>query len=253
MDYSHLILSPTEPGLLGVKVGDIESFNDGDVVLSLITKELVGDRTWPGTYVDIGVDQGWWTAFCLSLDPSGTFLAIEPNPASTAALQVRFQGTPVRIIPKAASATDGTIRLALEGASSHSRGNEGVEVETVNTAALLSHIPRITMMKIDTEGHEIVILRNLKPMWNRIDAVVLEYTVYWYSRSDALSILEDLLQEFPHLYILARRYDILLYGPITAENYQEYALTLLRLHIQVDILCCRRAITSIPVHPLIDD
>lgn len=231
-----IIKSTEDPNLFGVRVRDIETFNDGDVVNAVITTQLIQDtRLTSHTYLDIGVDEGWWTALCLAIDASASVIAVEANPESATALQERFRGEAVHLIPKAASDTDGKLRLTLEGPTSNSRGG-GVEIECMRLSPLVRELGHVRILKLDTEGHELRILRELRPVWDKIDAMIVEFTVYWYDMGEALEMMRALLDAYPYIYILARRYNICLYGPITKDKYEECLALLNANRLQVDIV-----------------
>ena len=231
-----IIKSREDPNLFGVRIGDIETFNDGDVVNAVITTRLIQETGLTShTYIDVGVDEGWWTALCLATDASASIVAVEANPGSAAALQERFRNEAVHLIPKAASDTDGTIQLTLEGPTSNSRGG-GVEIECMRLSPLMRELGHVRILKLDTEGHELRILRDLRPVWDKIDAMIVEFTVYWYDMGEAQAMMRDLLGAYSHIYILARRYEICVYGPITMENYEKQLAFLNANRIQVDIV-----------------
>lgn len=235
-----IIRSKEDPELMGVRVRDIETFNDGDVVNAVVTHALIMESSaMSHNYIDVGVDEGWWTAFCLATDASASIVAVEANPESAAALEERFRGEAVRIIPKGASDNDGVIHLTLEGSNSHSRGG-GVEIECMRLSPLVRDLGHVRILKLDTEGHELRILRELRPVWDKIDAMIVEFTVYWYDMGEALEMMRDLLGVYPYIYILARRHNICLHGPITKDNYETYLAFLNANKIQVDIVASHR-------------
>jgi len=134
--YEH----PNEGPLTAVRVRagseDIISFNDGDACNAACTQRILSAAAAAGPQpicVDIGVDRGWWSAFCLQSAPTSRVYAFEPNPRSFAALQERFaaaiQAGRLTLIPKAVSSSATTIPLWLDEGCSHSRGSSGSSSE----------------------------------------------------------------------------------------------------------------------------
>lgn len=254
-----------------IRVRGIVSFNDGDVCNAACMERLlagaeataaaVGSTTKP-ICVDIGVDRGWWSAFCLTYAPSAHVYAFEPNPLSFSALQTQFatdiSGGRLTLIPKAVSAsTTTTLPLWLDGGCSHSReavaaatAAKPTIVSTTTLDFLFDQHPRISCMKIDTEGHEYSIFKCLTPHLARVDTLLFECTANWYGTtpqeclSRTYEMLCSVLTEFPYVYTLSRR------GPPTLMRIEseEHAFQLVHQwyinKFQTDILATRTTLES---------
>jgi FkbM family methyltransferase len=228
-DWLTVYPHPTEGPLFAVRVGDIVSWNDGDVCNAACTERLLAKGTDEAVAsaekpicVDIGVDHGWWSAFCLNRCPAASLYAFEPNPKSLEALQTKFAAEAaagrLTLVPKAVSDAVTTIPLVLDGGCSHSRS--GIEtrpdmpsctVETTTLDFLFEAHPRIDLMKIDTEGHEYAIFKGLRGKLDRVGAMIFEFSPYWYgeTRAECLGrsyeMLEAVFETFPYVYTLSRR------------------------------------------------
>jgi FkbM family methyltransferase len=275
-----IIPSEDDPTIQGVRIGSIESFNDGDVCISKITHELLSKLECP-TCIDIGADVGWWTAFCLEYNRNSFVYTFEPNPISYAKLAQTISGERVKLFNWAVSNTDSTLLFYLNGPMTHSR--EGVSGESVPFSAdfpkrnvsenialnsssggasnkhplveipcksiryILEKEGQIDILKIDTEGHEPEILFDFQPYWKRIGALIFEYTVMWYERKTAIRLLEQIVDSFPYVYGVSRKYEPTLFGPITPDTYLEFIYYLNSSRLQMDIVASRIPIETLPI------
>ena len=242
--------------VFGVKTSKVISFNDGDVALATVTQELLPGCTNP-VCVDIGADIGWWSSFCLDSSPSATVCAFEPNPHSFERLVTTFQSEPrITVFPKAISNTDSTIPLSFEGPLSNSRDPtiESV-VATTRPDFLFEKFERISMIKIDTEGHEPKILEALSYFFPKIDSLVFEFTPKWYGETTSqqmnasMKLCEIIYAAYKHIYMLNRRGPAELVAIPTPDDFITNTRRNLNLNIQVDILCSNTEITQTKIVP----
>jgi FkbM family methyltransferase len=243
-----IIPSENDPTTQGVRVGAIESFNDGDVCISKITHELLSKLERP-TCIDIGADVGWWTAFCLEYNRNSFVYTFEPNPISYAKLAQTISGERVKLFNWAVSDTDSTLLFYLNGPMTHSRegaSGESLEIPCKSIRYILEKEGQVDIVKIDTEGHEPEILFDFQPCWKRIGALIFEYTVAWYERKTAIRLLEEIVNSFPYVYGVSRKYEPTLLGPITADTYLEFIYDLNRSRLQMDIVASRIPIDTLP-------
>ncbi len=235
----------------GVEVDGIISRNDGDVCNAMVTQKLLraaeldlsGAR--PLCCLDIGVDQGWWSAFCLRYS-NANVISFEPNPISFKALQARWGQEPrVTLIPKAVSSSPTPIPFTLEEGCSHSRDSSGQLVPVTTLDFVFEANSYVDMIKIDTEGHEWSIFPVLEPYLPRIGAIVFEFSTYWYgsNQSECLSrghqMLTRIFEEFPYVYYLSRNGFPFLIQLKTEESLEEMVRENYFEHHQMDILGCR--------------
>jgi FkbM family methyltransferase len=233
-------------------VGDLVSFNDGDVCNAACTEQLLAAAPQP-ICVDIGVDRGWWSAFCLERSPAARVYAFEPNPLSFTALQERFaaeiQAGRLTLVPKAVSSSATTIPLWLEEGCSHSRtGSSSAAPTTVETTTLdflFDAHPRIDLLKMDTEGHEWTIFQGLAPHLGKIGALIFECSVFWYgsTREQCLSrtyeMLGRVMAEFPYVYTFSRRGLPVLTRIESSDDLFHLLYMWYTRHFQTDILATR--------------
>lgn len=226
----------------GVKIRHIQSGNDGDVCNSYITYHILKGNS-PKYCIDIGVDEGWWSFFAASVNSNCKIDSFEPNPISYKALIPHIANdTQIRLFNVAISDSDSTLPFTVGGGQSHSRGES---TQYVPCMRLDSFIQRpVSLIKIDTEGHDLKILRTLHPYLHNIEAIIFECTVYWYGTTRdecikrTLDELTFLHNEYKHMYSLSRRGDIQLIV-IGFEDLLPYVEMLYDMPLQVDILVCR--------------
>lgn len=133
------------------------------------------------------VDVGAFTGSSLGrfAETGWRVIAVEPDPANRAVLTERFGDRPnVRIDPRAIGERDGeqlsfyTSEVSA-GISTlapfHPSHEATTEVETVTLATLLADVDDVTLLKTDTEGWDLPVLRTFP--WERLHpiAVVCEF------------------------------------------------------------------------------
>lgn len=199
-------------GLSGYKVNGVIARNDGDICIYFIVKELI-EKIKTDTFVDIGADQGAWSFMVKYLNPSSKIYAFEPNPGSFKELEkTRIEG--IEYFQVALSDTIGFLALNTDGANSNSR--------TINETSLLvkkdilgNYIQidtYIDIIKIDTEGHDLHILRSLKEMVcaKKIGTIITEWSIYWYGENpeecleNSKAVLTFYNTHFKYIYALSR-------------------------------------------------
>lgn len=243
--------------LYAVKAADdLVSWNDGDVCNAAVTELVLKSSTAaPPICVDIGVDEGWWSTFCLGQSANVKVYAFEPNPVSVEKLRTRFTLEPrIEIIPKAVSNTDEGIPFVLDGPQSNSRAETDSRVPSTRLDFLFERHARVDLMKIDTEGHEFAILSAIAPHFKAIGTLIFEFTPRWYGASPSeatersISMLERVIQEFPYMYTFSRR------GPPQLTQIESeddiYPFVIQNYQCQTDIVCSRVALELPPFEQL---
>lgn len=152
--------------------------------------------------VDLGANEGRWTAALLAVAPNARVIAVEPAPAMRALLEQRFAGHPnVRVVGKAVGAEPGTATLNVTEHANNSslrrpnaehdamygdgfRVREEVEVEVVTLDDLLGD-EVADVIKIDVQGLEIDVLRGAERALRTTRAVLLETNFVSYYEGDA--------------------------------------------------------------------
>lgn len=241
---------------LGIEVRHIKSGNDGDVCNSAITHELLHvDR--PVYCLDIGVDEGWWSLFVADINPGATIHAFEPNPKSYKALIPFLKYTPqVNLHNVAISDKEGSLRFVCENGQSNSRDDSAensIEVRCVSPDQYVKN-KAIDLIKIDTEGHDLVILKSLHPYLTNIKAIIFECSVYWYGKTKEECIqktideLRFLRQHYSYMYMLNRRGEPVLFS-IEMDDIDKFVVFSYDHHFQSDILVSKIPIQTIPSAP----
>lgn len=139
-------------------------------------KKQIGSLSSP-TILDVGANQGDFVGICLKINPSGKIYAFEPHPRNYEVLVHRYQNIDnVIAIHSAMGGETGSIELfdyEEKDGSSHASVYKDV-IEQIHHTKAVSHnvsmttvdqfvyenqISRIDLLKIDTEGHELSILK----------------------------------------------------------------------------------------------
>ena len=238
MKWLTTIESPTD-SRNGVHIRHIKSGNDGDVCIAAVTERLLAGKESP-LCIDIGVDEGWWSFFVLDTNKTSRIMAFEPNPVSYAALLPYIaHDSRLQLHNVAISDTDGILPFFVNGGTSHSRGAAAPDL-CVPCVPIAPYIAGkdIELVKIDTEGHELQILKTLP--FERIRSLIFEFTPYWYdSVEETVACLERIATFYPALYSLSRR------GPpqmILLTNIRQFVMKSLEHKYQSDILCSRDSV-----------
>lgn len=238
---------PGDPRL-GIQVRHLQSGNDGDVCNSCVTHELLNTGA-PAYCLDIGVDEGWWSFFVADANPLATVVGFEPNPASFEQLK-KHADSRLTFHNVAVSERVGMLELACEGGTSHTRGGTA-KTTTVLCLPIDSYISNrnVDCVKIDTEGHDLIVLRTLYPYLERIGSIIFELTVYWYGEDcirESIDVLRRLAAAYPRMYSLSRRGSPVL-TEITREQIPAFVEACNRNRFQVDILVTRAEIKTVPI------
>jgi FkbM family methyltransferase len=167
------------PWDLDLRVRRLDSITRAVDVLGvhdLIVTEAIWRLVAPGdTVVDVGANVGYMTlAMIARLGERGRVLSFEPQPgvgdelvANVAAARARFPGVQGSIHFEALSDSTGTASIVLPPGSDENRGlahlaapGAGVSVRTQRLDDYASELgPRVSLVKIDVEGHEPAVLR----------------------------------------------------------------------------------------------
>jgi hypothetical protein len=102
----------------------------------------------------------------------------------------------------------------------------------------------VSLLKIDTEGHDLTIVQTLHPYIKNIEAIIFECSVFWYGESKEECIqktvdeLTFLHKEYNHMYLLSRRGEVQL-DIVELDDIPSCVELLYTMPLQVDILVCR--------------
>ena len=236
----------------------IQATNEGDVANYFVCKELL-QKTCGGVCVDIGADQGAWTAMIQAIDSCRFVYGFEPNPQSYQTLGRNLEAKPHRhmqLFQTAISDISGSVILSQAGAqSSIVTDGSGVEVACRPLTHFLEPHEFICIAKIDTEGHDLHVLRSLYPLLEqeRVRSIVTEWTPYAYGTTKeecytrSLEVLEKVAAYFPWVYALSRSGPPFLVCLTSAEQREEFLTDHLYRKLQTDLLFTQQRIESLPV------
>lgn len=124
-----------------------------------------------GVFVDVGANVGFHTVLASQLvGPSGTVVAIEPNPWTQELLRANLwrHGSSAVVLPVAASDVPGTVYLEVdaEHRSGAHLGAAGIAVDARPLAELVPDAV-VDLLKIDVEGSEPLVLRGAGALLER--------------------------------------------------------------------------------------
>jgi hypothetical protein len=158
------------------------------------------------------------------------------------------------IFNTAVSDRDGEINMDFQGSNSNSRDNTGTLVKTMKLDFIFDSVNTVDIIKIDTEGHDIIIVKSLEPFFSRINTIIFEFTVYWSGADDneciknSIDALELVYHRYPYVYIASRRsFPPKLCRVSNVDNLMPICVLLMNLSLQVDIVCSITPIASIEV------
>ena len=159
-----------------------------------------------GIALDVGANEGDWTAAALAAFPGLRVLAIEPSPAPRELLQRRFgEEAAVTIDPRAVSDTAGTATFHATRASvfgsllapvaglgemyevAHGGPTEELEAFEVDTATLDEIVGDrpVSLVKLDVQGAEMEVLRGGRRTLQRAQALLVEVLFQHHYDGDA--------------------------------------------------------------------
>jgi FkbM family methyltransferase len=158
-----------------------------------------------GVVLDIGANQGDWTAGVLRVFPESEVIAAEPDSEPRTVLARRFAGTEnVRIDPRAVSDLPGTISFYRARASVFSSLHRPqpalhelyalpgspttlIETTTVETVTLddLVGDRAVSVLKLDVQGGELAVLRSGRRVLENTAAVLVEVLFLPHYEGDA--------------------------------------------------------------------
>ncbi len=161
---------------------------------------------------DVGANVGLWSQSMLAVataagrGPDLRLHAFEPDSQAFARLARTLDGVPASLTPVALSDRQGTSPFhvvapaagtnslhAAPGAALH---RESVRTDTLDAYAERSGVARFALVKIDTEGHDLTVLRGASALLagHRVAVVQFEYNHRWvFARSflrDAFELLD---------------------------------------------------------------
>ncbi|MBJ7485096.1 FkbM family methyltransferase [Brevundimonas sp.] len=132
-------------------------------------------QKWPGLFVDVGANTGFYSLLHAAVAPEGRSIAFEPFPPAAAVLReniaLNLLDDRISLRPEAVSAAEGAARLfvppplhgLLESRSSLERSfsdthDADLKVEATSLDGLGDALAGLSILKIDVEGHELAVL-----------------------------------------------------------------------------------------------
>ena len=180
-------------------------FQRRDAVLDELRRRGRGQRV----FVDVGANIGLYSLVVRqAMHPEGRVLSIEPSATTAATLREHVAWSAlsgVAVFECALSSKAGTAELAERtddwGKASLARVVDAqtrsiVETRTLDDLVRETALPRIDLLKIDVEGHELEVLKGAKNAIERfLPTIVIEYSPQWMSES----AITEITGYFAHL------------------------------------------------------
>ncbi|MCX5724504.1 MAG: FkbM family methyltransferase [Nitrospirae bacterium] len=177
-----------------------------------LLEQVLSASPGPTILLDVGANKGDWTAYALGVIPAPNEVkihAFEPSLATRAMLTARFAGAvAVTVHPCALAETEGEALFYSHeaGAGTNSLSpSSGLSVEAVTRMTIdqfvhRSEIQSVSMLKIDTEGFDLLVLRGAEQSLRegRIDLVQFEYNWRWLLNHACLRDVFDLISDKPY-------------------------------------------------------
>jgi FkbM family methyltransferase len=243
----------------GVKIRSIITANDGDICLASVTEIILKDETNSPLIVDIGFAQGWWSCFCCEYFPSTVAIGFEPNETSYQEALLNIQPYPqIQLHNLAISDHFGVLPFCINGEESNSRISEIDATTFVACDTLNKYIgdKTVTMLKIDTEGHDMIILQSILPYIEQIKNLVFELSVHWYDSDKSMAVgksfelLTNLRSQYKNIFGLSRRGIPTLYTFLSQEDILWFLNVAWSFKYQIDIFCTNSDCASIQKKPI---
>ena len=153
--------------------------------------QMVFHALSPGdVFVDVGAHGGLYTVIAgLKVEKAGTVLSFEPNPLNLHFLKLNIALNNlynVKVIPKAADTKCGRTQLSYSDwntAYSHcsttltpanNTNEKTVEVETTTIDEAAEELSHVKIIKIDTEGHDLIVLNGAIKTLKKTNYVIIE-------------------------------------------------------------------------------
>ncbi|MBE9250757.1 FkbM family methyltransferase [Dolichospermum sp. LEGE 00240] len=142
----------------------------------------------PKTILDLGANAGFTAIFFARQYPSAEIVCVEPMPENVDLLQknLHLNNIQSRVFPSAIAVTDGFLEMELD-ANDYGHKVAGIEygkkltgktiqVEALSIPTLLQKLGwnRISLLKIDIEGYEAVLLKDNCDWLSLVDAICIE-------------------------------------------------------------------------------
>jgi len=139
-----------------------------------ILKDALQSIQKDDVFYDIGANIGTYTCFAASVLDSGQVLSFEPVPSNANRLRenLELNGLSAEVMQLALSDTNGTVEISITddiiGAGEHAiatdNSEQTIEVETLRGDSVSDRyeLPKPTVVKIDVEGAELLVLQGLQ-------------------------------------------------------------------------------------------
>ena len=163
----------------------------------------------PIVALDVGANEGDWTAVALKAGRDCTVYCYEPVPTTFAVLQANTTDGRAKLFNKALSSEPGTLEInSVVGASTLSsvvdfgKYASSLQVEKIQIEASTGDrelqalgLTHVDMLKVDVEGHDLDVLLGFKTSLaeGRIDVIQFEYNIFTHMTQRSLREFYDLL------------------------------------------------------------
>lgn len=195
----------------------VAGYCDGNMDTNGERRLLAGLPLGRGTVLDVGANVGQWATVLLSMHRGAQIYCFEPSPEAFVELQRNMEGKAV--LHNLAASDNSEERLLFADVPGSGLGSfyerrlpggaqtSATQVRAVRIDAFCAEqgIDHVDLLKIDSEGHELAILRGASGILDRVDAIQFEYGGTALDARIYLRDFFDLLGDRFDLYRLWRR------------------------------------------------
>ncbi|MDB5150051.1 MAG: FkbM family methyltransferase [Mucilaginibacter sp.] len=189
---------PTKVNLYGIELKIVDSVTFLNSYNEIFIDEIY--KFIPKTtsvIIDCGANIGLASLYFKMYFPAAKVIAYEPDPEIFNTMQynmLQFGFNDVVCFNEAISNKDGTTNFEVEGGHSgmitqNKNASNVIQVKTVRLKTILENYENITFLKIDIEGHERSVFKDIADQLSKVDYLFLEY----HSFTDDSQNLDEIL------------------------------------------------------------
>jgi len=173
------------------------------------------------TVIDVGANVGFFSMLIRDIFPSSKIYSFEPTPLTYSCLKRNLVGDrKTHTYNLGISDKPGIAKMNFDPQSSlisqiSSRGNINVKLTTLDNFIRNNQINMIDILKIDTEGHELYVLKGAKKTLSKTRYLHIEVTINDIGNPDKKDPVYTFSNIFSHLYSQTYNFQLLSYRSYT--------------------------------------
>lgn len=167
----------------------------------LHTYKVTVSKKEPARIIDCGAHIGVAALYYKKLYPQAHVTCFEPSPTSLAFLKKNIsqnQLSDIEIVPAAVWDTDGTITFSHSPWSwgDHVHTEESNNTFAVKSTRLGKYLQKpVDILKMDIEGAEETVMKDIEPYLDNVDSIVMEYHHIFKPLPNSLDSILDILEK----------------------------------------------------------